>query len=60
MGYLDPGENFKNMLQLKRFDLYFEGILHRNGYFHKKIMISATMILAVRGHAPRENFEMIN
>ena len=29
MGHLAPGENFKNMLQLKRFGLYFEGILNR-------------------------------
>ena len=29
MGYLAPGENFENMLQLKRFDLYFEGTLNR-------------------------------
>ena len=29
MGYLAPGEIFKNMPQLKRFGLYFEGILTR-------------------------------
>ena len=29
MGYLDTGEIFKNMLQLKRFGLYFEGIMNR-------------------------------
>ena len=29
MGHLAPCEIFKNMLQLKRFDLYFEGILNR-------------------------------
>ena len=29
MGLLSPGEIFKNMLQLKRFGLYFEGILKR-------------------------------
>ena len=28
MGYLAPGEIFENMLQLKRFGLYFEGILN--------------------------------
>ena len=28
MGYLAPGEIFKNMLQLKRFGLYFERILN--------------------------------
>ena len=29
MRYLAPGEIFKNMLQLKRFGLYFAGILNR-------------------------------
>ena len=29
MGYLAPGESFKNMVPLKRFGLYFEGILNR-------------------------------
>ena len=29
MGYLAPGEIFQDMLQLKRFGLYFEGILNR-------------------------------
>ena len=29
MGYLPTGEIFKNMLQLKRFSLYFEGIMNR-------------------------------
>ena len=28
MGHLAPDENFKNMLQLKGFGLYFEGILN--------------------------------
>ena len=28
MGYLTPGEIFENMLQLKRFGLYFERILN--------------------------------
>ena len=40
---LAPGEIFENMLQLKRFGLYFEGIL-KNGYFHIEIVISATEI----------------
>ena len=30
MRFLAPGEIFENMLQLKRFGLYFEGILNRN------------------------------
>ena len=28
MGHLAPGEIFENMLRLKRFGLYFEGILN--------------------------------
>ena len=30
MGHLAPGKIFENMLQFKRFGLYFEGILNRN------------------------------
>ena len=33
MGHLAPGEIFENMLQLKRFGLYFEGILNRKWLF---------------------------
>ena len=29
MGHLAPGDIFENMLQLKRFGLYFKGILNR-------------------------------
>ena len=29
MGYLATGEIFENMLQLKGFGLYFEGIMNR-------------------------------
>ena len=29
MEYLATGETFENMLQLKRFGLYFEGIMNR-------------------------------
>ena len=29
MGYLATGEIFKNMLQLKGFGLYFEGVMDR-------------------------------
>ena len=29
MGYLATGEIFENMLQSKRFGLYFEGIMNR-------------------------------
>ena len=40
MGYLRTGEIFENMLQLKRFSLYFEVIMNiENGYCHIEIMI---------------------
>ena len=42
MGYLATGEIFENMLQLKGFGLYFEGVRLENGSFHIEIMISAT------------------
>ena len=29
MGYLATGESFENMLQLKGFGIYFEGIMNR-------------------------------
>ena len=49
MGHLAPGEIFENMLQLKRFGLYFEGILNRKWLlaysFHIEIVISATEML---------------
>ena len=44
MGYLATGKIFENMLQLKRFGLYFEGITN-HGYFHIEIIISATEML---------------
>ena len=50
MGHLAPGEIFEYMLQLKRFGLYFEGILNRKWlYFHIEIMISATEMLGGSG-----------
>ena len=36
MGHLAPGEIFENMLQLKRFGLYFEGILNRKWLFSNR------------------------
>ena len=61
MGHLASGEICDHMLQLTRFSVYLEGILNKNNvYFHIEIMISAAHILvAVRGHVPRENFEII-
>ena len=49
MGHLAPGEIFENMLQLKRFGLYFEGILNRKWLLHIEIMISATEMLGGSG-----------
>ena len=31
LGYLATGKTFKNILQLKLFGLYFEGIMNRKG-----------------------------
>ena len=33
MGYLATGEIFENILQLKRFGLYFKGIMNRKWLF---------------------------
>ena len=62
MGHLAPGEIFENMLQLmKRFGLYFEGILNRKWLFsYRNSDISYRDARGARGHAPRENFEMID
>ena len=50
MGHLAPGEIFENMPRLKRFGLYFEGILNRTyGYFHIEIVIPATEMLGGSG-----------
>ena len=38
MGHLAPGEIFKNMLQLNRFGLNFEGILNRKWLFSNRNM----------------------
>ena len=55
MGYLTTDEIFENMLQLKRFGLYFEGII-LYGYFHIEIMISATEMIGCSGAcSPRKS-----
>ena len=36
MEHLGTGEIFENMLQLKRFGLYFEGILNRKWLFSNR------------------------
>ena len=50
MGYLATGEIFENVLQLKRFGLYFEGIMN----------MKIDTIARVRKHAPRKFFKMID
>ena len=50
MGHLAPGEIFENMLRLKRFGLYFKGILNRKWLLsYIEIMISATEMLGGPG-----------
>ena len=56
MGHLALCEIFKHMLQMKRFGLYFEGILNRNGYFHIEIVISVTEMLVGSGTCSPRKF----
>ena len=57
MGYLlATGEIFENMLQLKGFGLYFEGVMKKNGYSHIEIMISATEMLEGSGACSPRRF----
>ena len=62
MGHLAPDEIFENMLQLKRFGLYFEGILNRKWLLsYRNSDISYTEMRGGSGtYAPRKNFEMID
>ena len=55
MGHLAPGEIFENMLQLKRFGLYFEGILNRK-WLLSYIVISATEMLGGSGTCSPRKF----
>ena len=45
MGHLAPGEIFDNMLQLKRFGLYFEGIPNRKWLLFFKVWCNALYLL---------------
>ena len=57
MGYSATGEIFENMLKLKRFGLYFEGIMNRKWlYFHIVIMISVTEMLGGSGACSPRKF----
>ena len=56
-----PGEIFENMLQLTCFGLYFEGVLNRKWLLsYRNSDISYTEMLGGSGHAPSENFEIID
>ena len=60
MGHLAPGEIFENMLQLKRFVLYFEGILNKKWLLsHRNNYISYSDARGF-GTCSRKNFEMID
>ena len=61
MGYLASGEIFENMLQLKRFSLYFEINLNRKwlvSYKYSDISYRNTREFGP-GHVPQENLEII-
>ena len=60
MGYLATGEIFENMLQLKHFGLYFEGIMNRKWLLSYRNNDISCCFFQFRGHAPRENFKMID
>ena len=47
MGHLAPGEIFENILQLKRFSLYFEGILNRKWSLYSLVTNSTQRICLV-------------
>ena len=48
-GYLATGEIFENMLQLKRFVLYFEGIMDRKLLLSYKIISPIEMLRGFGG-----------
>ena len=57
LGYLATGEIFENMLQMKHFGLYFDGIMNRKWlYFHIEIMISAMDMLGGSGACSMRKF----
>ena len=58
MDYLETGEIFENMLQLKRFGLYIEGFLNRKWLLsYRKNDISYRDARGL-GACSRENFEI--
>ena len=63
MGYLATGEIFENMIQLKGFGLYFEGIMNRKwllSYRNNDISYRDEVLGGSGAYAPRENFEVID
>ena len=60
IGYLATGEIFENLLQLKGFGLYFEGIMNRKWLLSYRNNDISYRDAGVREHAPRENFKMID
>ena len=57
MGYLATGEIFENMLQLKRFGLYFEGIMNILSYRNNEINYRDAK--GFGSMLPETNFKMI-
>ena len=54
-GYLAPDEIFENMLQLKRFGLYFKGILNRKWLLsYRNNDISYRGVRGFRGMLPEK------
>ena len=64
MGYLAPGEIFENLLLLKRFGLYFEGILNRSQkmalFIYRCNDISYRDAKRFVGACSPKNFELID
>ena len=60
MGHLAPGEIFENMLQLKRFGLYFEGILNRKWLLSYRNSDISYIDARGLGTCSPQKFEMID
>ena len=61
IGYLATGEIFENMLPLKRFGLYFEGIMNKKWPFScRNNDVSYKDARGFGPYAPREIFKMLD
>ena len=60
MGHLSPGEIFENILQLKRFGLYFKGILNRKWLLSYRNNDISTEMLGGSGTCSPQKIEMID